>query len=91
MTTPVSEIEPLKERLKATWMAGDYGRVAKQIESCAEEFINRLALVPGARVLDVACGNGNLAIAAARTGATVTGVDIATYLLEQARERARSE
>jgi SAM-dependent methyltransferase len=42
-------------------------------------------------VLDVACGSGNLAIVAARMGAVATGVDIATNLLEQARERARSE
>ncbi|HKO61980.1 MAG TPA: class I SAM-dependent methyltransferase [Pyrinomonadaceae bacterium] len=88
MSTPVTGIEPLKEKLKATWMAGDFGQVAKVIEKCAEEFIDRLALSPGARVLDVACGSGNLAVPAAHKGANVTGVDIATNLLEQARERA---
>jgi ubiquinone/menaquinone biosynthesis C-methylase UbiE len=91
MSTPISGIEPLKEKLKAIWMAGDFGRIAEQISASGEEFIKRLDLKAGDRVLDVACGSGNLAIPAARTGATVTGVDIATNLLEQARERAKSE
>lgn len=85
------EMESLKARLKAMWMAGDFGQVAKHIETAAEEFIARLALKPGARLLDVACGSGNLAIPAARAGAIVTGVDIAANLLEQARARADSE
>ncbi|HEU5132507.1 MAG TPA: class I SAM-dependent methyltransferase, partial [Pyrinomonadaceae bacterium] len=58
--------------------------------SQAEDFINRLNLKPGMKVLDVACGTGNLAIPAARTGATVTGVDIAPNLVEQARENAKA-
>src|ERR1044072_5600854 len=91
MSTPGSSIEPLKEKLKATWMAGDFGRIAKQIAASGDEFISRLGLKSGDRVLDVACGSGNLAVPAARTGATVTGVDIATNLLEQARERAASQ
>lgn len=85
------EVESLKARLKATWMAGDYGLIAKSIQSGAEEFIARLELRPGTSVLDVACGSGNVSIAAARSGAVVTGVDIATNLLEQARARAGSE
>ncbi|HEX5707657.1 MAG TPA: methyltransferase domain-containing protein [Pyrinomonadaceae bacterium] len=81
----------MKTRLKAMWMAGDYGQVAKHIETGAREFIERLELRPGMRVLDVACGSGNLAIHAARAGAQVTGVDIAANLLEQARQRAEAE
>ena len=73
------------------WMAGDFGQIANVIQGAADEFIARLDLKPGDRVLDVACGTGNLAIPAARTGATVTGVDIATNLLEQARARAAAE
>lgn len=91
----MSAIEPgmeaLKTRLKAMWMTGDYGRVARHIETAAEEFIGRLELKPDLRLLDVACGNGNLAVSAARAGAIVTGVDIATNLIEQARARAESE
>lgn len=88
MSANTPEMESLKARLKATWMAGDYGLIAQSIESGAEEFIARLALRPGTRLLDVACGSGNLAIAAARLGAIVTGVDIAPNLLEQGRARA---
>jgi SAM-dependent methyltransferase len=91
MSTINPEMESLKTRLKAMWMAGDFGQVAKMIETNAEEFIARLAPGPGARVLDVACGSGNLSIPAARRGAIVTGVDIAPNLLEQARARAESE
>jgi len=91
MSTVNPEMESLKTRLKAMWMTGDFGQVAKHIETGAEEFIARLALKPGVRVLDVACGSGNLALPAARAGAIVTGVDIATNLLEQARARAASE
>jgi SAM-dependent methyltransferase len=86
-----SETASLKARLKAIWMAGDFGEVAKHTAPCAEAFIVRLALKPGASLLDVACGSGNLAIAAARFGVNVTGVDIATNLLEEARARAESE
>lgn len=91
MSATSPEIESLKTRLKGMWMAGDFGQIAKHIETNAEEFIDRLALKPGDRVLDVACGTGNLAIPAARAGAVVTGVDIATNLLEQARARAEAE
>lgn len=62
MNTITPELESLKARLKATWMAGDYGLIAKSTESGAEEFINRLAPQPGTRLLDVACGTGNVAI-----------------------------
>lgn len=91
MSTAQPEMEALKTRLKGMWMAGDFGEVAKIIETAAEEFIARLDIKPGMRVLDVACGTGNLAIPAARAGAEVTGADIATNLLEQARARAEAE
>ena len=91
MSTPMPEMDALKSKLKSMWMAGDFGQVARIIEAAAEEFIDRLALKPGTRVLDVACGSGNLAIPAARAGAIVTGVDIAPNLLEQARARAAAE
>jgi 2-polyprenyl-3-methyl-5-hydroxy-6-metoxy-1,4-benzoquinol methylase len=60
------ETEALKARLKATWTAGDFGRIAKSYAEGAEDFINRLELTPSVRALDVACGTGNLAVAAAR-------------------------
>ena len=97
MSTPATtvivspDIAALKTRLKATWMAGDFHRIAQSYEPGALEFVRRLNLTPGVRVLDVACGTGGLAIPAARTGAAIVGVDIATNLLEQARGRAAAE
>lgn len=85
------DLTNLKARMKSTWMAGDFGEIAKYSAGEGEEFVRRLNLRPGMRVLDVACGTGNTAIPAARTGAMVTGVDIASNLLEAARERAKSE
>ncbi len=85
------EMEALKAKLKATWMAGDYGIFAKYLEPGALEFFSRLEITPGARVLDVGCGAGQLALPAARAGAMVTGVDIATNLIEQARALAATE
>ena len=85
------ELEALKDRLRDTWSAGDYGQVARSIAAGAAEFVERLELKAGTRVLDVACGTGNLALPAAKTGADVTGIDIAPNLIEQAKERAAAE
>src|SRR5215218_2666671 len=90
MTAPVATNADTL-RTKVTWMAGDFGKIAKAYERGAAEFINRLNVGPGARVLDVACGTGNLAIPAARTGARVRGIDIAPNLLKQARGWAEAE
>src|ERR1700733_1315477 len=87
----IVDVDGFKVRAKATWMAGDYGRVAKFTEATAEDFIARRHIRSGARVLDVACGTGNLAIPAARAGAEVAGIDIAPNLLDQARLRANRE
>lgn len=72
-------------------MAGDFGRIANYSTKTAEEFVDRLNIRPEMNVLDVACGTGNTAVPAARKGARVTGVDIATNLLDQARQRASAE
>jgi len=72
-------------------MAGDFGQIAGFVVGEEESFVARLNLKPGTLLLDVACGTGNSAIPAARAGAKVTGVDIATNLLEQARKRAAAE
>jgi SAM-dependent methyltransferase len=86
-----AELQILKAKQKATWESGDFGEIAKSIMSCAEEFMARLPLRPGMRVLDVACGTGNLAVIAARRGCPTKGVDIAANLIAQARERAARE
>jgi SAM-dependent methyltransferase len=84
-------IQQIKDAMRSTWMAGDFGVVAKTIAGGAEAFIAGLDISPGSRVLDVACGTGNTAIPLARNGCIVTGVDIAPNLLVQARERAAAE
>jgi SAM-dependent methyltransferase len=92
MTDPSAPpIQQLKQNLRAMWMAGDFGVVAKTISAGGEEFVHRLNIPAGSRVLDVACGTGNLAIPLARSGCVVTGLDIAPNLLEQARARAKAE
>jgi SAM-dependent methyltransferase len=95
MTAPQSSAPALADaltaRVQSTWTSGDFGRIARSYERGAAEFIARLELEPGDEVLDVACGTGNLALPAARAGATVTGVDIAPNLIAQAKARAAEE
>lgn len=86
-----SEVDSLKARLKQTWMAGDYDRFSRYLEGGAREFYERLAVPPGSRLLDVGCGSGQLALMAAKDGLDVTGVDIASNLIERARARAQAE
>jgi SAM-dependent methyltransferase len=90
-TAPVPSIDQIKAGMRNTWMAGDFGVVAKTIAGAGAEFIQRLGIAAGSRVLDIATGTGNLAIPLARAGCVVTGVDIAPNLLVQARERAAAE
>ncbi len=75
-----------------TWSEGDFAMVAGLIVIVAEELAESLEIVPGERVLDVACGSGNGALAAARRawGGTV-GADFVPALLERGRERAAAE
>ena len=91
MTEMTAEMQALKDRLKATWMSGDYGYFAKYLEPGAMAFLKDLAVAPGTRMLDVGCGAGQIAIPAARAGAIVTGIDLASNLIDQARARAVQE
>ena len=61
-TTNTVEMESLKGKLKATWMAGNYDYFSRFMESSAVQFLARLPLRPGDRMLDVACGSGQLAL-----------------------------
>ena len=88
---PTHEMNNLKQRLKATWMTGDYDLFSRYMETDARLFFHRIGVAPGARMLDVGCGAGQLALIAARAGAQVTGCDIATNWVERARARAKAE
>ena len=90
-TTTDIDIEVLKTRLRATWMDGNYDYFSRFMQSSAAEFLDRLNVKPAATLLAVACGSGQLALIAARRGAVVTGVDIATNSIVAARGRATSE
>ena len=79
------EVESMKSRLKHIWMAGDYDRFSRYMESGAREFYERLRVSPGCRLLDVGCGSGQLALMAAKDGMEVTGVDIASNSVERAQ------
>ena len=91
VTLQTINMAAIKQQARSTWMAGDFGVIARHMEGSAARFVAGLGIGPGMRVLDVACGTGNLAIPAAKAGAEVVGVDIATNLLEQGRERALAE
>ena len=91
MQTVSPDLARVKSGMKAAWMAGDFGQIAPFISSEGEDFVQRIGIKRGDRALDVACGTGNTALPLARAGAKVTGVDIATNLLEQAKQRAAAE
>ena len=89
--TMTPEMRALKTRLKTTWESGDYGVFAEYLEKGALEFFERLHARPGTRLLDVACGAGQLTLPAARKGIQVTGLDLAANLVQQARAKAAAE
>jgi SAM-dependent methyltransferase len=89
--TSILDIQSLKARQKSTWESGDFGQVARFIMVDAEQFMARIDLQPGMKVLDAACGTGNLAVLASRRGCITSGIDIASNLIAQARERAKTE
>lgn len=90
-TQTIDSIDTLKSRLKTTWTSGNYDRFARMMETSAVEFLDRLDVSAGARLLDVACGAGQLALIAARRGIDTTGVDIAPNWIAAARARAAAE
>lgn len=87
----ILNLAALKLRQKETWESGDFGEIAHSIKNFAAGFMDQLPLRRGLRVLDVACGTGNLAVIAAAHGCEVTGIDIASNLIAQARARADRE
>ena len=89
--TTAPDFEAVKQRQQAAWASGDFAVVASRIVLVAEHLCDTADLQAGWRVLDVATGSGNAAIAAARHGCTAVGVDYVPALLENGRRRAEAE
>lgn len=85
------DFSAIKSRQQATWATGDYGVVGTLLQIVGETLCEAVDLRAGSRVLDVACGNGNASLAAARRWCQVTGVDYVPMLLEEARARAAGD
>jgi ubiquinone/menaquinone biosynthesis C-methylase UbiE len=85
------DLTQVKQRQQQMWSSGDFHAVATLIQPVADELCNIVDLQAGWRVLDVACGSGNAAIAAARCGCLVAGVDYVPELLARGRRRLEAE
>ena len=81
----------IKARQRVAWSCGDYAVVGTTLQIVGEELAEALDLRSGQRVLDVAAGNGNATLAAARRGCQVTSTDYVPALLERAGERAAAD
>jgi len=88
---PVPDYEAIKTRQQATWASGDFGRIGVQLQLVGESLAEAVDLLAGERVLDVAAGNGNASLAAARRFAEVISTDYVPELLDQGRVRAKAE
>jgi ubiquinone/menaquinone biosynthesis C-methylase UbiE len=92
--TPIAtavDLIAMKSRQHAAWSSGDYSVVGTTLQIVGEELCEALDLRSGQKVLDVAAGNGNVSLAAARRWCDVTATDYVPALLDRARERADAE
>ena len=90
MTTPI-DLNALKTRQQTAWASGDYAIVGTTLQIVGEELAEACDLRWDQEVLDVAAGNGNATLAAARRGCNVTSTDYVESLLDRGAERARAE
>ena len=90
MSTPI-DLTALKNRQKASWASGDYAVIGTKLQLVGELLAEACDLRCDERVLDVAAGNGNATLAAARRGCKVTSTDYVAALLERGEDRARAE
>jgi SAM-dependent methyltransferase len=91
LEAPTPDLAALKQRQQQAWSSGDFAMIAARIVLVAEQLVDSADLHAGWRVLDVATGSGNAAIAAARLGCSAVGVDYVPALLEHGRRRAAAE
>jgi ubiquinone/menaquinone biosynthesis C-methylase UbiE len=89
--TPAPDYATVKTRQQAAWTSGDYAVVGTTLQVVGEDLCEALDIRAGQKVLDVAAGNGNVSLAAARRWCHVTATDYVPALLERARERADAE
>ena len=87
----MAELDGLKMRQQAAWATGDYAVIGSTILITAELLAEALDVRSGWGVLDVAAGNGNMSLAAARRGCRVTSTDFVPALLERGKARAAAE
>jgi len=85
------DLDAVKARQQAAWSSGDYAEIGTRLNIVGESLCEAIDLRAGSRVLDVAAGNGNASLAAARRFARVTASDYVPALLERAAERARAD
>src|SRR6476469_3365727 len=90
MNAPI-DFPAIKSRQQAAWSSGDYAVIGTTLQLVGELLAEACDLRCDERVLDVAAGNGNATLAAARRGAKVTSTDYVAELLERGAERARAE
>ena len=86
-----AELEAIKGRQRATWASGDYSIIGTTLQIVGESLCEAVDLRAGSKVLDVAAGNGNCSLAAARRFAEVTSTDYVPELLEDGRRRAEAD
>lgn len=91
MAPPAPDLAALKIRQQAAWSSGDYAVVGTTLQIVGETLCEALDLRAGQRVLDIAAGNGNASLAAARRWCDVVATDYVPALLGRARERAEAE
>ena len=90
-TQPPVDLAAVKSRQQATWSSGDYAVIGTTLSLTGELLCEAVDLRADQRVLDVAAGNGNATLAAARRWADVTSTDYVPALLERGRARAAAE
>jgi SAM-dependent methyltransferase len=91
VTSASPDFDTIKVRQQQTWATGDFGRIGVQLQIVGESLCEAVDLRSGERVLDVAAGNGNASLAAARRYADVTSTDYVPDLLQQGRVRAQAD
>ena len=89
LTTP--DFVAVKARQQATWASGDFGQIGVRLQIVGESICEAVDLNAREKVLDVAAGNGNASLAAARRFARVTSTDYVPELLEQGKRRAQAD